>query len=580
MIEKIRSQYTLPPSSHVAQSLDRLLRLVTKRLYTRETHFLLELLGNADDNFYEEGVRPAVHIELRPDSSGQSLLWVKNNEKGFRDVDVEAMCSVANSTKQSRGGSIGRMGIGWKSVFMVAKQVQVHSNGFHFAFDSSAGQIGYIMPIWVAERRHFLCPNSTNFLLELKGGKEAVVKDLLRSVQPELLLFLRRLEVITISDASGWQARLEKEVTEGITTLSYHETATLDVHSPRALATRSSSPTPSSAASPAGAGEAGTATGGPGPVRRAFRLLTHDAPVPQKFADYGAATSVSLAVPLAAARKDLASEEQPLCAYLPVRPYGFRVILQANFELTTSRDNILESHEWNRWLRYQFTELFLRLVQTTPFSSQLLELLPQEADLQVPAFWSHPVRLCLQQLAQVPLLPTVSGTLRAPRDVCLLDPAVQDLVMAGAANASHGDLFHREPLALTAPLSDRAQRLLVDGLRVQLVGAEDLLHSLRRHPPFARAQDHGWSRRFLSLFAGAVDPPAEVRGLLQVGPLLSPPCGLCTFAGVWARPVASSWCLPYPCERAVASGVGASPWGCLRGGGRGARRTSITHRRH
>ena len=113
----------------------------------------------------------------------------------------------------------------------------------------------------------------------------------------------------------------------------------------------------------------------PGPVltpriQRRFRLLTRQAPVPGKFSQYGSATPVCIAIPLdarigeegwaAAARAEAqggAPAGQPapaappgemLCSYLPVRDYGFCVILQGNFELTTARDGILESNEWNR----------------------------------------------------------------------------------------------------------------------------------------------------------------------------------------------------------------------------------------
>ena len=42
---------------------------------------------------------------------------------------------------------------------------------------------------------------------------------------------------------------------------------------------------------------------------------------------------------------------QPLFAYLPLRSYGFRFILQADFEIPATRQEIRQDSLWNDWLR-------------------------------------------------------------------------------------------------------------------------------------------------------------------------------------------------------------------------------------
>lgn len=74
-------------------------------LYSDDTHFLLEMLQNADDNSYAQGVVPALSLELRADS-----LTVTNNEVGFSEANVESMCSMACSSKSKKLGQTGEKG--------------------------------------------------------------------------------------------------------------------------------------------------------------------------------------------------------------------------------------------------------------------------------------------------------------------------------------------------------------------------------------------------------------------------------------------------------------------------------------
>jgi hypothetical protein len=44
-----------------------------------------------------------------------------------------------------------------------------------------------------------------------------------------------------------------------------------------------------------------------------------------------------------------------LFAYLPLRSYGFRFILQADFEVPANRKEVLHDHIWNDWLKSEMT---------------------------------------------------------------------------------------------------------------------------------------------------------------------------------------------------------------------------------
>ena len=92
---------------YLGRSLERL----SKDLYSKDTHFVLELIQNADDNTYpstdtETGgdLVPSVLFLVEPD-----MISVFNNECGFTDVQVKAVCDVGSSTKpKENAGYIGK----------------------------------------------------------------------------------------------------------------------------------------------------------------------------------------------------------------------------------------------------------------------------------------------------------------------------------------------------------------------------------------------------------------------------------------------------------------------------------------
>ena len=75
-----------------------------------------------------------------------------NNKQGFAEKNMRALCDVGRSTKAAVSGYIGEKGIGFKSVFRVTDTPQVHSGGYHVAFDLQAhSSLGYVLPTWVGE---------------------------------------------------------------------------------------------------------------------------------------------------------------------------------------------------------------------------------------------------------------------------------------------------------------------------------------------------------------------------------------------------------------------------------------------
>ena len=86
---------------------------VSTQLYTDITHFVLELIQNADDNDYRSNIHPTLRLQL-----SRSELLVECNEVGFSEENVRAICDLNASTKKWRkkvdDGYIGEKGIGTK----------------------------------------------------------------------------------------------------------------------------------------------------------------------------------------------------------------------------------------------------------------------------------------------------------------------------------------------------------------------------------------------------------------------------------------------------------------------------------
>lgn len=163
-------------------------------LYQTATHFLLELIQNADDNSYTAEV-PTLSIAY---SSGR--VRVDCNERGFNKKNIEAICRICKSTKSGRSksaGFVGEKGIGFKAVFKVASTVWIQSGHYSFRFDRDA-HLGMIAPIWdkFPEKPREGC---TSILLKLaKDCDEKRIINELESYDEKMLLFLRRLRRLEI----------------------------------------------------------------------------------------------------------------------------------------------------------------------------------------------------------------------------------------------------------------------------------------------------------------------------------------------------------------------------------------------
>lgn len=175
-------------------------RLATD-LHSKDTRFVYELIQNADDNQYTraeaEGSQPYLRFGMYPDR-----IMLDSNEDGFSEDNVKAICSARESTKTVAQGYIGEKGIGFKSVFKVAKKVHIQSEPFSFSFeytkDSSDDGLEMVTPI--DEEYHDLPEDvTTRITLTLLDPSSPDQSDHdLFNIPDALLLFLTKIKVLHI----------------------------------------------------------------------------------------------------------------------------------------------------------------------------------------------------------------------------------------------------------------------------------------------------------------------------------------------------------------------------------------------
>ncbi|CAE7804274.1 NOV, partial [Symbiodinium sp. CCMP2456] len=226
---------------HVREGVQRLsdslcaaVERLANDLYESECHFLYEIVQNAED----------AHARTRPQDSTEPCLSLRlgapcpsfphgyfiseNNEAGFTERDVTALCDISASSKKkplpgAAGGSIGCKGIGFKSVFTVSDRAHVLSKGFTFVFDVQGrlGKLGYVTPTWLtsselatlpAEVQRGHAQGKTVLFLPLRsaGLASAISQEMdeLASQGRASLLFLRRLRRIELLGQAASTPRL------------------------------------------------------------------------------------------------------------------------------------------------------------------------------------------------------------------------------------------------------------------------------------------------------------------------------------------------------------------------------------
>lgn len=346
IIQSIRAEYT-GLRGGAQSSLANSAKILADDLYAKDTHFLFELIQNAEDNEYAPEVSPNLRFSLETreiEGVQERVLIVHNNETGFIEQHVRAICRIGDSTKQKVEGYIGEKGIGFKSVFRVTKCPYIFSNGFQFClpdYDEDTG-LRYIVPRWVMQPpADCVVADETTILLPVNKDDKAfdTVSRALRDIAPETILFLRKLHALEIyvritDDEDEYEIVIEKSVQRVMQRSSLVELTYLK-----------------------------RSKGSTDLLETSLYWVTtieFDRPDVAAHEKRKGITSrpVSVAIPLSQ-QSDKNPFQGKLFAYLPVwQETGLPFIMNADFLLVSSREGIQEDLAWNKWLRDCIAETY------------------------------------------------------------------------------------------------------------------------------------------------------------------------------------------------------------------------------
>ncbi len=173
-------------------------------LYSERTHFIFELLQNAED-------AKATQVQFR---LGENNLELCHDGRVFTPDDVRGISSICQSTNQGDPERIGRFGIGFKSVYAYTRRPEVHSGDEHFAIEH------YVRPE-EAVPRNATDHSTTLIVLPFNAASISAseahreIKAAFARFDPINLLFLRHIQKVDLFvDGQGVTALVRKPVAQ------------------------------------------------------------------------------------------------------------------------------------------------------------------------------------------------------------------------------------------------------------------------------------------------------------------------------------------------------------------------------
>eukprot|EP00397_Hematodinium_sp_SG-2012_P000604 GEMP01000605.1.p1 GENE.GEMP01000605.1~~GEMP01000605.1.p1 ORF type:complete len:1845 (+),score=340.38 GEMP01000605.1:31-5535(+) len=346
-IKQIREAFTGAGMSRAREGLKNCLNFIAQDVNKDENHFIFELIQNADDCEFPStnGEVPSIKFYL-----SDAHIVVRINEKGFSYDDVESLCHAGNSSKIARHDTTGEKGLGFKSVFHYSSKPHIFSAGYQFFFEDD-GDLGHVCPTWIDIMTNIPTPAHTKdgTAIYLPARKRFSGREKRKAVGREIciarcaLLFLRRIRILEVFHDTENEASEVIEKVQG-------------QHGKYSVTIRHSRKMP------------------PSEEAMHFVLQKTTIAVPEDKLTArrrNDETIIQLAFPVtatgkasalhgdaSASRADTQTPIPDVYATLPIRHYGFPFLIQANWELVGSREEIHENSAMNIFLRDNIAKAF------------------------------------------------------------------------------------------------------------------------------------------------------------------------------------------------------------------------------
>jgi len=151
-------------------------------IYNDPSHFIYEILQNAEDANATE-----ISFTLFDDR-----LEIKHNGKEFDFNDVDGITGIGISTKKDDINSIGKFGVGFKSVFAITQTPVIHSGSYHFEIKD------FVIPALISNNgiKETLIILPFNHPSRTQNEVFDIVSKKLESIGLKTLLFLKNVKEI------------------------------------------------------------------------------------------------------------------------------------------------------------------------------------------------------------------------------------------------------------------------------------------------------------------------------------------------------------------------------------------------
>jgi hypothetical protein len=423
------------------------------QLYSERTHFIFELIQNAED---------AGATELAFELFGDRL-EVRHDGRPFTEADVRGICGVGQSAKSGDLVAIGKFGIGFKAVYAYTKSPRVYSGGEHFRIESYVRPFG-VEPLFSDALTRVVLP----FDLEAVPAATAIreIGAALGALSPGTLLFLRNI------------SRLSTGVDGAVISRSVPESA----------------------------GSAGarrrvvlSAERGSGLVDEEWLVWSREVP--------GLAARIEIAFRVADGQV-VACGRSPLTVYFPTEKETFvGFLIQGPYRTTPARDNVPGHDPSNQALVRQtaglLTDVLRELRDEGLLTVEVLAMLPLDAARFEPGSMFRPLFESVRDaLAGEPLIPADGGGYRTAAELKLADGDSSGDGLAQLLGPDQlGALYEagRAVFFVDGGAGAELRRYLGDEIGVEEVTAVDVVSRLT--VDFLQAQPDEWIARLYAFLA-------------------------------------------------------------------------------
>lgn len=355
------------------------------RLYTDRTHFLFELLQNAED---AGATRVLFHLF-------ENKLEVFHDGRLFNEKDVRGVCGVGEGTKTEDLTQIGKFGIGFKSVYAYTTTPEIHSGHENFSIENyvrpHAAQLCDIGNSWTTL---FVFPFNKEDVEPVAACREISVR--LSKLSARTLLFLRKIQEIEYRLPDGRDGvYLRDEATRG----AVREITVI-----------------------------GQSNGDD--ESESWLIFERPVEVPDPGDDCPRHVQVEVGFRLEKIEKNDRDEvarvkDSPLVVYFPTeKETRFGFLIQGPYKTTPARDNIPKDDDWNATLVRETARLIADLLPELKdlglLGVSLLDALPIRMDNFPPGSMFYPIVVAVREaLAAKELLPTDDDSFVSARNAKL-----------------------------------------------------------------------------------------------------------------------------------------------------------------